>query len=144
PRKHHHVEAHGGERGAPFHIALRGRLVGGEDAGALPARADARDRVLDRRLHFRVAALAEMAEARRQVGWPDEQPIDAVHARDRFQVVEPGARLDLHDEAELARRARRIVLDPAEARGPRAAGDASYALRWIAHRGYRGVRFLLG
>src|SRR6266704_2788874 len=48
--EHHHIEADRGEGRAPLHVAARRGFIGREDPRALAARADARDRVADRRL----------------------------------------------------------------------------------------------
>src|SRR5687767_1175842 len=53
----HGVEPHGGEGRAPLDVAARRGLVGGEDARAFAARADAGDGVADRRLDFGVGLL---------------------------------------------------------------------------------------
>src|SRR5262249_4149872 len=81
------VHSHGSEGCAPFDVAARGRVVHGEDAGALAARADARDGVLDRRLDFGMRDVAEVAEPCREVRGTDEHAVDSVHARDRLEIV---------------------------------------------------------
>src|SRR5260221_11764750 len=69
-REHHRVEADRGEHRAPFDIAACRGFVGGEDSRGLAAGTDARDRVLDGRLHLGVPGFAEVSETGGKVGWP--------------------------------------------------------------------------
>src|ERR1700694_717201 len=77
-REDHHVQADRGEDGAPFDVAARRGLVGREDARGLAASLDAPDRILDRRLHFGMARVAQVAEARGEVRGADEDDAPAL------------------------------------------------------------------
>ena len=72
-----------------------------QEAGGLAGGADAGDRVLDGGDDLGVAGLAEVAEARREVGGADEEAVDAVDGGDRLERIEAGAGLDLDEQAEL-------------------------------------------
>ena len=49
------------------------------------------------------------------VAGADEQPVDARHRSDGFDVVEPGLALDLPNDADLLMRAGVIIADAPEA-----------------------------
>src|SRR6476661_2390898 len=87
---------------APVDVAADFLFVAAQDAGRLADRLEPRDRVLHRRLRFRVLRVAEMAERSGQIGGPDEDAVDAVDLGDGFQLVERATRLDLHQHAHLA------------------------------------------
>ena len=61
-------------------------------------------RVLERRLHLRMAPVADVAERGGQIVRPDEHAVDALDRGDRLDLLERLAGLDLHQHADLARR----------------------------------------
>src|SRR5690349_17409295 len=72
-----------------------------EDARRLAAALDASNGVRDRTLDVGMSGVAAMAHVGREVVGTDEHTVDAVHVRDRLEVVETLARFHLHEQAEL-------------------------------------------
>src|SRR5262245_30958503 len=84
-----------------------------------------------------------MAERGGQIGGADEHAVHALDRGDGLERSERRARLDLHQQADLAVGGLEIVLHPAIAAGARRGGDAADSRRRIAH-GCHGTTGFLG
>src|SRR4029078_5437349 len=71
-------------------------------------------------------------ESSGEVARADEQPVDAVHLRDRLQLGHRASRFELYEHAHLAMGLGVVVLDAAVAVGADVGVDAAPALRRIA------------
>src|SRR6478609_7428633 len=83
------------EREAAGQRARGRRAVAEQDAGALPVGAADGDHAVELGEEVRVLDPARDAHRVRQVGWSDEQDVDAVDGRDRVSRVDGGGRLHL-------------------------------------------------
>src|SRR5712692_10866905 len=141
PREHADVAAHGDEKEAALEHAARLVLAHAEETRRLAGSADALAGIEDRRLHLRVLRVGEMAHIGGEVGRADEDAVDALGRGDGGEVGNGLARLALHEDADLLRRALGVIGDAAVAVGPRRAGKAADALRRIARRRDGAPRF---
>jgi hypothetical protein len=82
------------EAGAQIQVAIAA-LVGHQRTGDASGVDDLAQRVVDRRLHVRMAGVAGVAHRLRQVGRGDVEDVDVLHRQDLRQVVD---RLDLLDQ----------------------------------------------
>ncbi len=128
------VHAHRHEQAAQFQVAPRQRPVGVENPGGLASPANARDGVLDGRLHVRVRRVAPVTQGGAQVRRPDEDAVDAVHGGDLVQVVQGLGALDLYQQTHFAVRLVQIAGHAVPARCPgQGAAHAAHAVRRVAH-----------
>ena len=93
PGEHARVAADGDEQAAELEPVARVGFDGREDAGDLARPHDPRDRVVDRGAHLGVPIVAEMTKIGGEIARTDEQAVDAVDRRDRFEVLRARARV---------------------------------------------------
>ena len=113
-----------------------------EDTRELPRLHDPRNRCVDGGADVRVRAVADVTHVGGEVARADEQAVDAIDGRNRFEIPQRDTRFDLHDDAQFAVDALDVVLDAAVAIGPHGRGDASDPFRRIARRRDRLPCFL--
>src|SRR5581483_2075835 len=86
--------------------------------------------------------VAEVAEVRREIVRADENPVDAVDLRDRLQMRERRARLELHEETHFVVHALEVVPDAPVTVRARRARDAAHPVRRIPQARDRALRLL--
>src|SRR5436190_10989554 len=92
------VAADGDKPASDLEPVSRVGLDRGEDAGELAGVLNARDRGIDRSADVGVGVVPQMAHVGGEIARSDEQTVDAVHGRDRFQVLQGHTRFNLHDD----------------------------------------------
>ena len=93
------IQTNGDERTPQRQIAPGLCFISGQNPRS-PARcANAPNRIFDRLLHIGMSRLPQIPERGRQIRWPDEHAVHTFHRRNRIQIVEPRARLHLHQQA---------------------------------------------
>ncbi len=111
------VHPHGHEGRAEGQGTPRQPLVGTQNPRCF-ARADNPGQgAFDGLHHVRMTGLAQMSQTGAEVGGADEHAVHTVHRRDVVQVLEAGARLDLHQQAHLVVGPRQVVGQRVPARG---------------------------
>src|SRR6185312_9527501 len=87
--------------------------------------------------------LAKEPKCSGKIARADKHAVDALDARNGFEVLKPAPRLDLHEETNLGVRRGMVSLDPAIPRRARLPRVAAKPLRRIAGGHHRALRFFL-
>lgn len=67
---------------------MRHLRIDGKESGRLTRRANAADALFNNPLHFRMTSVIRVAQRGRQVRRADKHAVNALHFKDRIQIIE--------------------------------------------------------
>lgn len=95
------------------------RRVDCQKSGRFPRRANAPDALLDHLLHVTMSGIVRVTQRGGEIRRTDKHPVNAVHLKNRVQILQRGSALDLYQQTEFVIRLRHIILYPSPARRSR-------------------------